>query len=169
MKSAVKFSFAAAAAVIIIIVGVFVINKLSEKPKEIIRIGQIEMRQYDVASKVPGRIEWIKVSEGDAVNAGDELFKLTDREIKAKVAQAEGAVISANAQYNMALEGTRSEQIEMAERKFIADKSQFELAEKTYKRMKNLYSDKLISSQDFDVIEQKYKAAGAAMEASEAQ
>ena len=169
MKNSLKIAFGIIALGLIILFSIILIFKLSNKDTSIIRTGQIEMREYDVASKIPGRIEWIKVGEGDIVNIGDQLFKLTDREIKAKMGQAEGAVESAQAQYDMVKEGSRKEQIDMAERKYIADKSQFELADKTFKRMKNLHNDKLISDQDYDGVEQKYKAAQAAMEASKAQ
>ncbi len=66
----------------------------------------------------------------------------------------------------MVNEGMRNEQIDMAEKKYIADKSQFELAEKTFNRMKNLYNEKLISAQEYDAIESKYKSARAAMDAA---
>lgn len=140
-----------------------------KKDEKLIRTAQIEMREYDVASKIPGRIEWIKADEGDSVSFGDELFKLTDREVKAKLGQAMGAVSSAEAQLQLALNGARPEQIEMAERNYNAAKTQFELAEKTLNRMKKLYEEKLISSQEFDVITQKYKGAGEMMDAAKAQ
>lgn len=155
----------------IIIIGVIVIllmtSKSSEKP--LIRIAQIEMREYDISSKIPGRVEWIAVDEGDKVEIGTQLFKLTDREVKAKLAQAGGAVESAKAQLNMLIAGARQEEIDMARRAFEAAKSQFELAEKTFNRMKSLHNDKLISDQEFDVVFQKYSAAKAAMEASKSQ
>jgi HlyD family secretion protein len=169
MKNSLKILFGIIVVAIIVIISIFLISKLSNKEESIIRTGQIEMREYDVASKIPGRIEWIKVSEGDIVNIGQDLFKLTDREIKAKMGQAEGAVESAQAQFDMVKEGSRKEQIDMAQKKYIADKSQFDLADKTYKRMRSLHNDKLISDQEFDVIEQKYEAAQAAMEASKSQ
>lgn len=155
----------------VIVIGIVVILLLQSggKDNQMVRIGQIEMREYDVASKVPGRLEWIKVDEGDYVDMGQQLFKLTDREVKAKVAQAQGAVESAKAQYDMALNGARKEEISMAEKALNAAKSQFVLADKTYKRMKTLHDEKLISDQELDVIYQKYSAATAAMEASSAQ
>ena len=166
MKNAYKVIIGLAFVAVIIVFSIIMIAKLSHSDSSIIRTGQIEMREYDVASKIPGRIAWIKFDEGDIINAGDQVFKVTDREIRAKVAQAQGAVQSAEAQLNMVNEGARSEQILMAEQKYLADKSQFELASKTYDRMKNLHDQGLISSQEFDGITYKYKAAKAAMEAS---
>lgn len=141
----------------------------SKKEKRIVRTGQIEMKEYNVASKIPGRIEWIKVEEGDVVSIGQQIFKLTDRELRAKLGQADASIYSAKAQWNMALEGARAEQIDIANRGYLAAKSQFELAEKTYNRMKIIHQDSLISDQDFDVVSQKYSSALAAMEAAKLQ
>lgn len=166
MKNITKTLIGIAIFAIVLGIAFFLIQRISNQHPPMVRTGQIEMREYDLASKLPGRIEWIKFDEGDLINEGDEVFKITDREIRAKVAQATGALESANAQYSMVNEGMRTEQIDMAEKKYTADKSQFELAEKTFNRMKNLYQDKLISSQEFDAVESKYKSAKAAMDAS---
>lgn len=154
---------------VVIIVGVLFLLLSREDEKFIIRVGQVEMREYDVSPKIPGRVEWIKVDEGDEISAGDTIAKLTDRELKAKYFQAEGAVESARAQLNMLIAGARKEEIEMARRQYEAAASQFELAEKTFQRMKALFEDKLLSAQDFDVAKQKYEAAKAQKEAARAQ
>lgn len=165
-KNAIIFSIVG---ISLIIVGTLIIIFSSQSEKPIYRVGQIEMREYDVASKIPGRVEWIKVDEGDQVELGAELAKLTDREMKAKYSQAEGAVETAKAQLNMLIAGARKEEIDMARRAFDAAQSQFELADKTYGRMKSLFEDKLLSAQDHDVAYQKYLAAKAQKEAAKSQ
>lgn len=155
--------------IILIILGLVVVILSNSKEEYILRVGQVEMREYDVSTKIPGRIEWIKFDEGDEITIGDTIAKLTDRELKAKYFQAEGAVESARAQLNMLIAGARKEEIEMARRNYEAASSQFELAEKTFQRMKSLYEDKLLSAQDFDVAKQKYEAAKAQKEAARAQ
>lgn len=169
MKKAVKIAIGLVAVALIVVFAVAMVGKLSEQDTTMMRVGQIEMREFDIAPKVPGRIEWVKFDEGDIISAGDQVFKVTDREIRAKVAQAAGAVESASAQLDMVKEGARSETILMAEQKFLADKSQFELAERTFQRMQSLHKEGLISTQEFDGIEYKFKAAKAAMEASRSQ
>jgi len=146
----------------------FVIEKANEK-KPAIRTGQIEMRQYDIASKLPGRIGWIGVDEGDVIQKGQIVFKLTDDEVKAKEGQAKGAVESAQAQMNKAYAGARPEEIEMAQRNYMAAESKYSLAEKTYNRMGRLYRDSLISAQEMDMHEQNYNGAKALRDAALAQ
>ncbi len=157
--------------VVAILIGVVVIIVMQSKAKvkSEIRTGQIEMRQVRVASKIPGRIEWIRIDEGDTISAGAELFKVTGKEITAKVNQAKGAASSAKAQFDLSVEGARKEQIEMAERNWRAASTQYELAEKTIKRLKPLYDEGLISSQEFDIATQKLNGANELMQAAKAQ
>lgn len=166
-----KFLFTVIFLAILIVGGIFIISTLSLKSnsKPNIRIAQIEMREYDIASKVPGRIEWILVDEGDVVTEGMDIFKLTDREVRAKVNQAKGAVESASAQFSMANKGARPEQIKMAEKNYNAAFSQYELAKSTLNRMKKLFDERLISDQELDVVSQKVTASLSMMEAAKSQ
>ncbi|MBE0643444.1 MAG: HlyD family efflux transporter periplasmic adaptor subunit [Bacteroidetes bacterium] len=157
------------AAGLIILCGSAAIFALSHREEPLLRTGSIEAREIDIASKIPGRLRRIPVREGQRVHAGDMLFELSDREMKAKVAQAQGAVDAARAQWDMARNGTRPEQIEMADRGYRAAQSQFELAENTFRRMTALHADSLLSEQEFDGVRQKYNAARAAMDAAAAQ
>lgn len=148
---------------------IFFIMQKAAADKPVIRTGQVEMRQYDIASKLPGRIEWIAVDEGDRINKGDVVFRLADSEIRAKEGQAKGGVESALALMNKANKGARPEEIEMAHRNFLAAESKFRLAEKTYGRMSMMYRDSLISSQEMDIHEQNFNGAKAMRDAAMAQ
>ena len=53
--------------------------------------GQVEVSEYRVSSKVPGRILEIRVKEGDFVKAGDTLAILDAPEVNAKKQQAQSA------------------------------------------------------------------------------
>ena len=52
--------------------------------------GQVEVSEYRVSSKVPGRILEIRVKEGDYVKVGDTLAILDAPEVRAKMEQARG-------------------------------------------------------------------------------
>ncbi len=151
---------------IIIVAGLITYLAIHKGDEKIIRTGQIEMRELDIASKISGRLEWVKAEEGSKVDSGTALFKLTGREIIAKVGQAKGSVNQAQAQVSLAREGARPEQIQMAEKNYSAAVSQFDLADVTYKRMKKLHNEQLISDQELDVIFQKYQAAIAQKDAA---
>ena len=59
--------------------------------------GQVEVSEYRVSSKVPGRILEIRVKEGDFVKAGDTLAILDAPEVNAKRQQAQSAEDAASA------------------------------------------------------------------------
>ena len=79
--------------------------------------GKIENEQIAVVSKIPGKIIKIFVKEGDWVKKGDTLAILDIPEVNAKINQAEGAVTSAKAQYNMAVKGATDNQVKQLEAK----------------------------------------------------
>jgi len=101
------------------------------------------------------------VKEGDLVQKGDTLAILDIPEVDAKKSQAEGAVISAKAQYSMALKGATDNQIKQLEAKKMGLKEQFEFAQKSIKRLSNMIKDSLVSQQTFDEAFAKYQGAQA--------
>lgn len=128
--------------------------------------GIVEVTDIDVASKIPGRIDSVFVSEGEFVKRGQVLARLEGKEISAKVEQTVGLKNAAKARYNMARNGARKEEKEALEKLWFQAKHQFELAEKTYNRIMKMYADSLISLQEKDQYEFQYRAAREQMEAA---
>lgn len=143
-----------------------IINSLTKK--EIIITGIVETTEIDVSSKIPGRIDTILVKEGDYVKKGDILAKLESKELDAKLEQAKSAMEAAQSKMIMVKKGARKEEKEAAEKLFLQAKSQYEYALKTWERFKKLYQEGVISSQEMDEIDFKYKAALNQMEAAKA-
>ena len=54
--------------------------------------GQVEVSEYRVSSKVPGRILELRVKEGDYVKAGDTLAIIDAPEVRAKMEQAQRVI-----------------------------------------------------------------------------
>lgn len=123
--------------------------------------GKIENEQIAVVSKIPGKILKIFVKEGDLVKKGDTLALLDLPEVNAKLNQAEGAVTSAKAQYNMAVKGATDNQIKQLEAKKQGLKEQYQFAQKSIKRLSNMLKDSLVSQQTYDEAFAKYEGAQA--------
>jgi HlyD family secretion protein len=123
--------------------------------------GKIENEQIAVVSKIPGKIIKIFVKEGDWVKKGDTLAILDIPEVNAKINQAEGAVTSAKAQYNMAVKGATDNQIKQLEAKKQGLKEQYQFAQKSIKRLDNMLKDSLVSQQTYDEAFAKYEGAQA--------
>ena len=81
---------AIAIAVIAVVVAVTIGTIALKKEPDIIQ-GQVEVSEYRVSSKVPGRVLELRVEEGDYVKVGDTLAIIDAPDVKAKMMQAESA------------------------------------------------------------------------------
>ncbi|PHV69951.1 hypothetical protein CS063_13295 [Sporanaerobium hydrogeniformans] len=82
----------------------FHVDKLFDISKGLVGQGVIETKEVNINAKVPGRVIKIYVEEGQKVKAGDPLFEISSEELKAKKAQAEAAVVQAEAALKAAKE-----------------------------------------------------------------
>jgi HlyD family secretion protein len=131
--------------------------------------GQVEVTEYRVSSKVPGRILELRVSEGDYVKAGDTLAILDAPEVRAKMEQARSAESAAAALEMKAQNGARKEQIQGAYSVLQQAKAGYEIAEKSYQRIQRLYDEGVMSAQKRDEVYANYKAMEAQMKAAQSQ
>ena len=113
---------------VVIIVALIGMLALGRDP-EVIQ-GEMEVEEYRVSSKVPGRILELRVKEGDMVKAGDTLAILEAPDVKAKMAQAQSAADAAAAMEQMAKNGARKEQLQAAKQLVEQAKAGLEIAEK---------------------------------------
>ena len=141
--------------VVILVVSLFYMSA----PNDNYIQGQVEARQINVSSKIPGRIDDILVEEGDKVEEGQVLAKISTPEIDAKLIQAESLKKAASAIDTKINKGARQEEIQMAYNIWQQAKAAVEFAEKTYARVENLYNEKVIPAQQKDEVETKLKAA----------
>lgn len=149
---------------IVAVIGFFMLRK----GPEIVQ-GQAEVTEYRVSSKVPGRILEFRVKEGQSVRAGDTLAILEAPDVQAKLEQARAAEAAAQAQNEKALKGARQEQIQAAYEMWQKAQAGVTIAEKSYKRIKNLYDQGVVSAQKLDEITAQRDAALATEKAAKAQ
>ncbi|SJL83023.1 HlyD family secretion protein [Vibrio palustris] len=121
--------------------------------------GQIDAQQYSISSKVGGRIDEVLVRKGDRVTKGQHIFTLHSPEIEAKLEQAVAGQKAAGAMEAEARSGAREQKIRAAKDKWMKARSAAQLAEKTYRRINNLYNDGVISEQKRDEAKTQWHAA----------
>ena len=131
--------------------------------------GEVEVSEYRVSSKLPGRIAEICVTEGDFVHNGDTLAILDVPEVEAQKRAAEATQDAAKAVSDMADNGARKEQIQAAYQLWQQAVAASDIAEKTYKRLQNLYNEGVISAQKRDEAFAAYKATQAQVLAAKSQ
>lgn len=152
-----------------IVVVVALIGFITLGDKEEIIQGEIEVEEYRVSSKVPGRILELRVKEGDFVKAGDTLVILDSPEVHAKLTQAQSADAQATAVSQMAQNGARQEQIRGAYELWQQALAALEIAEKSYGRVQRLFDEGVVSGQKRDEAEAMLKASRAQAEAAKSQ
>ena len=131
--------------------------------------GEIEVSEYRVSSKVPGRILELRVKEGDYVHLGDTLAILDAPEVEAKKTQALSAEDAAAAMKQMADNGARQQQVQGAFQLWQQAKAGLEIAKKTYDRVQRLFNEGVMSAQKRDEAFAQYKALEAQEKAAKSQ
>ena len=157
------------AAFTVVVVIIAVIGTLVFKSEPEIIQGYVEVSEYRVSSKVPGRVLELRVKEGDYVNVGDTLAIIDAPDVKAKLAQAQSAESAASAMDQMANNGARREQINGAYALLQQAKAGLEIAQKSYNRVQRLYDEGVMSAQKRDEAFANYKAIEAQVKAAQSQ
>ncbi|MBQ6162485.1 MAG: biotin/lipoyl-binding protein [Prevotella sp.] len=154
----------AAVVVIVAIIGFFAFDKSDE-----IIQGEVEVSEYRVSSKLPGRILELRVKEGDFVKAGDTLAILEVPEVDAQKRAAEATQGAAQALSDMAGNGARKEQVQAAYELWQQALAASEIAEKSYNRVQKLFDEGVLSAQKRDEAFAAYKATEAQVKAAKSQ
>ncbi len=150
---------------VVIIVALIGLLALGRDPD--VKQGQVEVTEYRVSSKVPGRILELRVKEGDYVKVGDTLAIIDAPDVRAKMEQARSAESAAAAVELKARNGARQEEIQGAFNLLQQAKAGFEIAEKSYVRIQRLFDEGVISAQKRDEVYANYKAMEAQMKAAQ--
>lgn len=152
------------AVIAIAIIGFVFMNK----PPEIIE-GQAEGTTVRISGKLPGRVMEFYVREGDTVAPGDTLVRIHSAVVEAQLTEAEAMQTVARAQDRKIDAGTRSQIVQAAADMLAQARAAESIAQKTYQRMQNLYSQGVISEQKRDEAKAAYDAAVAARGAAQSQ
>lgn len=139
-----------------------------DRSLEIIQ-GEVEVEEYRVSSKLPGRIVEIRVKEGDFVHQGDTLAILEVPEATAQEQAAEATQGAAQALSDLADAGARKETIDGAYQLYQQAVSANNLARETYGRMQRLYDEGVVSAQKRDEALAAHKVTEAQMVAARSQ
>ncbi len=111
--------------------------------------GTIEVTEYDVASKIPGRIAWLGVDEGDRVTRGTVIVRLTTRELTARKNRAQAGLDAADQQITSAQARLRYLDVNL-------------------RRIKDLYAKGGASKQQLDLVQSQTDSANAQLRAAAA-
>ena len=128
--------------------------------------GQGEATEIRVSGKLPGRVEAIYVEEGDHVKAGDTLVHIVSTIVDAQMSEAEAMEQVARATEKKVDAGTRSQIIQSALDLWKQAQAASGIAEKTYRRMENLFQKGVVSEQKRDEAKAAWEATKAGEDAA---
>jgi membrane fusion protein YbhG len=114
--------------------------------------GTIEGTDVNIGVEVSGKIARVLVDEGARVEPEDTLAIVDDVDYQLQLRQAVANEAAATAQYRLAIEGSRKEDILQAEANFKA-------AEADYKRMEELIASKTVTQRQYDETFARYVSA----------
>jgi HlyD family secretion protein len=118
--------------------------------------GTLEAIEVRVSAKVPGQVDRLFVDEGSQVKDADTLAILDHSTQEIQWRQAQAGVALADAQYQLLVNGARSEDIQQSEDALKQLESSAKVAADDYNRMKELFASKSISKKQFDDAESRY-------------
>jgi len=133
--------------------------------------GRIEATEVDVASKFAGRVEEIRVNEGDFVRAGDVIARMDVKSLLAQLAQARAEVANARSarQTAIALVAQREADVAMAESVLVQRQAELDVARRTSARSQVLLADRATSAQTADDHLARLRNAEANIKVAQAQ
>jgi HlyD family secretion protein len=125
--------------------------------------GNVEMTEVTVSSKVAGRVEQLRVDEGQKVKKGDLLLRLDHDDLETQITAAQANLTVANlrnqqltcasklaGQNRRSSHSLKAAQIELAVNNKNAAKASYEKAVKDLQRMTRLYQEQVVSKAEYD-------------------
>ncbi len=138
---------------VVLFFGILIISGCSGNDGKFIEAsGTIEGTDVDVGMEAAGRVSAVRVDEGSHVTPGDTLLTVDDSEYQIQLRQAIANLESFEAQYRLAMEGSRREDIIQAE-------AAYKTSEADYQRMKGLLATQTITQKQYDDVYARYVAA----------
>jgi len=124
--------------VFLIVIFSIVERKKPEKLLSISGSGTVEVTEIEIGSKIPGRVERMRVDEGEQIDSGRVLIELDHKELDAQLAQAKASLNVAKTRVNQA-------------------RSEWENVGVNVNRIRELYKAGSATKKELDDLETKYK------------
>lgn len=134
--------------------------EVKEAPTVLVAGGYVVAHhKIQLGSKVTGRVVWIGVEKGDRVRRGQVLVRLDDREYRAQVEQARGALQAAEARRAQAQTGSRPEEIQQARARLEEAEANLRNAKIALDRAQGLAGQGVVAREALDNARAQYDMA----------
>lgn len=112
--------------------------------------GNVDIRTVNLSFRVGGRLVSLAVDEGDAVKAGQPLGELDKAPYENALMQAEANVATAQAKYELVMDGYRAEEIAQAAAAVRQAQAAYDYAQNFLQRQQGLWQRRVISANDLE-------------------
>ncbi|MPL65606.1 hypothetical protein SDC9_11270 [bioreactor metagenome] len=148
--------------VIALVAGIyFVYFKKEINPNQVKVSGNIEVTTVGVGFKVSGHVGQRLVDEGDSVKKGQIVANLETADLELEVANANAQLLAAQATLTQLLNGSRPQDVSVAQAVLRSAEADKQNAAVEYQRMKQLFIQGAVSEQDRDRSQTAYANANA--------
>ncbi len=103
----------------------------------------LPLENADVRTKVSGLLEDIYVDEGDAVNAGQLIARLSDRDSRAELQKTEATIAEKRAKLKMLKVGARREEIDLARETVVTARTRLDQAQERHAEAQRMLTEQL--------------------------
>lgn len=136
--------------------------------KGITATGTIEVTKADIMPKVSGYISELSIKEGDKVQKGQLVIKITRPDLEAQLLRDEAALSKAQVQLEDLEKGARSQERSAAAASVDSAQALYVKAKTDYDRYAALYQSGAISTQQLDAAKSAYDVAYSSLAAAQA-
>jgi HlyD family secretion protein len=157
--------------VIILAVAIFAGWKLASNrsrtdPNELNLSGNVDIREVVLGFRVPGRVAEMLREEGDAVSGDEILARLDPEPFERELEEAQAQLAAATARLQMYRAGYRQQEIDQAAAVLNERRVTFENARMLFERHRELAKTQVISEQDRDDSEARFREAEARLKSA---
>lgn len=129
----------------------------------VVAVGHVESRyRVDIGAQLTGVVANVPVEEGQTVREGDLLILLDDKDLRAVVDQAEGALSSAQSRFRQIEEST----LPTAQEALSQAEAQLLNAQKTFDRTNKLHAEHFATTSQLDTDRRDVDVAGTRVRAA---
>jgi HlyD family secretion protein len=139
----------------------------NSRGNELRATGTIEATESSIAAQVPGRIIKMKFEEGALVKEGDTLAEIDHSALAQQVNEAKAAYEMAKQQYDLLMNGARSEDLRVAEEGVKQAEANFNLAQLSFDRTRRLFAEHSVSQAQMDQVQAQYDIASAQLKSAQ--
>jgi putative peptide zinc metalloprotease protein len=115
----------------------------------------LPIHNLEVRTEVEGIIQEVFHDEGDAVNRGDLVVRLADRDTRAELRKTKAAMEEKQANLRLLKAGPRSEQVDLAKTSVAKAEERIKYARSEMERDKTLAAAQLVSQKELEVAEEQ--------------